>query len=114
MTSTRFVEPTTSVNMNVRSTRRGGSALPRSCHGRSSVTSSRTIAAVGQAKSASRRSSSSTLSGSTTSALPKSPASQSKAVGAIVMQFPAPMHLSRSTRTTRGIRRHPRDEPRAA
>ena len=54
---------------------------------------------VGQANAASRSSSSSTLSGSTTSALPKSPASQSKAVGAIVMQLPAPMHLWRSTRT---------------
>ncbi len=58
-----------SVNMKVFSTRRGAS-LPRSCHGRSSSTSSITIAAVGHASAASRRSSSSTLSGSITPALP--------------------------------------------
>ena len=101
--STRLVEPTTSVNMNVFRTRRAGSTLPRSCHGRSSVTSSTTTAPVGQANAASRSSSSSTLSGSATSAFPKSPWSQSKAVGASVMQFPAPMHLWRSIRTRSAI-----------
>jgi hypothetical protein len=50
------------------------------------------IAAVGQASAASRSSSSSTLAGSTTPALAKSPSCQSNAVGAIVMQVPAPMH----------------------
>ena len=81
-----------SVNMNVFITRRDRPVpAVRSCHGRSSSSSSRTIASVGQASAASRTMSSSTLSGSITSALAKSPWCQSNAVGAIVMQFPAPM-----------------------
>ena len=92
-----------SVNMKVFRTRRAGPALPRSCQGRSSATSSRMIAAVGQENAAARRTSSSTLSAPTTSLLPKSPASQSKAVGARVMQLPAPMHLWRSTRARMAI-----------
>ena len=89
--STRFVEPSMSVNMNVFSTRRGAS-LPRSCQGSSSCTSSTVMAPVGQARAASRSSSSSTLAGSMTPAFAKSPWCQSNAVGAIVMQVPAPMH----------------------
>ena len=57
----------------------------------------RTIACVGQASAASRSFSSSTLAASTTPALPKSPRCQSNAVGAIVMQLPAPMQRGRST-----------------
>ena len=96
--SARFVDFTMSVNMNVFSTRRSGPAFPRSCQGRSASTSSITIASVGHDTAAARNSSSSTLSGSMTSAFPRSPFNQSKAVGATVMQFPAPMHLWRSTR----------------
>ena len=94
--SRRFVDPAMSVNMKVRWTRWVGER-PRSCHGSSSATSSRTIACVGQASAASRSFSSSTLAASTTAAFPKSPRCQSNAVGAIVMQLPAPMHLGRST-----------------
>ena len=78
--SRRLVDPTMSVNMKVRWTRWVG-ARPRSCHGSSSATSSRTIARVGQASAASRSFSSSTLAASATPAFAKSPRCQSKPSG---------------------------------
>ncbi len=59
-----------SVNMKVFMTRRAGPALPRSCHGSSSATSSRMMAAVGHENAAARRISSSTLSAPMTSVFP--------------------------------------------
>src|SRR4051794_4570114 len=89
--------------MNVLTTRRAVSRRVCSFQASTSPTSSTRMARVGHARAASRRTSSSTLSMSMTSAFAKSPVNQSKAVGAIAMQLPAPTHTGRSIVTRRAM-----------